>query len=123
MQARSYGRDERLEWDEQPSRCPDCDVGEKEAFRAFVKPRVAELLEAIGLDVTYHRALGDYLYYHEGDREIAILDMAGGFGASLFGHNNPKLLVAASQVLADRRPFNAQASVRGPAGQNLGGGD
>jgi len=68
------------------------------------------------MDIVFHRAEGDYVYYHNKDgREIAVLDLIGGFGASLFGHNHPELLGIAQQALADQVPFNGQASVRGRA--------
>jgi len=70
------------------------------------------------MDIVFHRAEGDYIYYYGKDgREIAVLDLVGGFGASLFGHNHPELLGIAQRTLADHLPFNAQASVRGRAGR------
>jgi acetylornithine/succinyldiaminopimelate/putrescine aminotransferase/predicted amino acid dehydrogenase len=93
------------------------DDDERSAFRQYVKPRVAELLAAVGLDVVYHRAQGDYLFYRGNDgKEVRVLDLLGGFGASLFGHNHPYLMARAKEALAEQRPFNAQASVRGRAG-------
>ena len=88
------------------------------AYGRFLKPRVAEVLEAVALDVAYSRAEGDYLFYRDAaGSEVRVLDMMGGFGASLFGHNHPLLVARAQEVLAARRPFNAQASVRGLAGR------
>ena len=88
----------------------------REAFAGSLKPHLARLLSAFALDVCYHRAEGDYLYYHGPDGEVMVLDFIGGFGASLFGHNHPELLDLARQLLAERRPFHAQASIRGYAG-------
>jgi acetylornithine/succinyldiaminopimelate/putrescine aminotransferase len=88
------------------------------SYGRFLKPRVAEMLEAVGLDVAYERAEGDYLFYRDasGD-EVKVLDLLGGFGASLFGHNHPDLVARAQTVLVARRPFNAQASLRPLAGK------
>lgn len=87
-------------------------------YRTYLKPYVARLLSAIGLDVIYHRAAGDWLYYcDEAGNERAVLDMVGGFGAGLLGHNHPELIAAAQAVLTAQRPFLAQASVRSLAGQ------
>lgn len=96
---------------------PLSDEAGKRAFGLMMKPRLAEMMSAIRLDIVYHRGEGDYLYYHaaNGD-EIEVLDLLGGFGASLFGHNHPYLVAAARRVLDEKRPFNAQASVRGRAG-------
>src|SRR5262249_42225610 len=89
----------------------------RRSFRERMKPRLMEMLSAIRLDVVYHRGEGDYLYYHDtNSQEIAVLDLLGGFGASLFGHNHPDLVAAARSVLDEKRPFNAQASARARAG-------
>src|SRR5260370_34358393 len=86
-------------------------------YARFLRPGVARLLATFGMDMVFHRAEGDYVYYRGKDgREIAVLDLVGGFGASLFGHNHPELVGIAQQTLADHLPFNAQASVRGRAG-------
>ncbi len=93
------------------------DESGKRAFGLTMKPRLMEMLAAIRLDIVYHRGEGDYLHYHGANgEEIEVLDLLGGFGASLFGHNHPDLVAAARRVLDDKRPFNAQASARGRAG-------
>lgn len=89
---------------------------ERNAFALHLKPKVAQLLAAFNLDVVFHRAEGDWLYYYDKRSvEIAVLDIVGGFGAGLFGHNHPALVDTVREVMSERRPFNAQASVRGPA--------
>jgi acetylornithine/succinyldiaminopimelate/putrescine aminotransferase/predicted amino acid dehydrogenase len=86
-------------------------------YAEFLRPRVAQLLTAFRLDIIFHRAQGDYLYYQdEHGREVEVLDLIGGFGASLFGHNHPELIGVAQKALSDHLPFNAQGSVRGRAG-------
>jgi acetylornithine/succinyldiaminopimelate/putrescine aminotransferase/predicted amino acid dehydrogenase len=93
------------------------DEAGKLAFSQTVKPRLMEMLSAIRLDIVYHRGEGDYLYHYGADgEELKVLDLLGGFGASLFGHNHPDLVAAARRVLEEKRPFNAQASARGRAG-------
>ncbi|MBP0455147.1 aminotransferase class III-fold pyridoxal phosphate-dependent enzyme [Kitasatospora sp. RG8] len=47
-----------------------------------------------------------------------VLDLVGGAGASLFGHNHPHLLAVARRCLDEQVPFNAQASIR-PAAAEL----
>ncbi len=87
-------------------------------FGRYSRPQVADLLGAIGLDLAYERGEGDYLFYHDPLKgEVAVLDMLGGFGAGLFGHNHPELVEVAQAVLAGKRPFLAQASVRAAAGE------
>ena len=89
-----------------------------ENFARHLRPKLAELLHAIGLDIVYERGEGDYLFYHDKtSQEVSVLDLLGGFGVSLFGHNHPKLVATACEVLGQKRPFVAQGSVRGLAGE------
>ena len=86
---------------------------EQRAFSRYLRPRLAELLGAIGLDVAYHRAEGDRMWFRDaGGEEVCVLDMLGGFGAGLYGHNHPALVATARSVLDAHRPMLAQASVR-----------
>lgn len=93
-------------------------AADREAFARYLKPRVSELLAAICLDVVYERGRGDSLWYRdEAGREVEVLDLLGGYGATLFGHNHPELVARAQEALASGRPFLAQASARGLAGR------
>ncbi len=88
------------------------------AFGRYLKPRLLRLLRANGLDVVYHRAAGDVIYRRDATgEEVAVLDLLGGYGASLLGHNHPELVARLREMLDAQRPFNAQASVRALAGQ------
>ena len=90
----------------------------RDAYARHVRPALWDTLRAIRLDVEYERARGDWLYYRNADGGmVEVLDLLGGFGASLLGHNHPELVARAREVLASERPFHAQASVRGPAGE------
>ncbi len=87
-------------------------------FEQWTRPRLARLLRAARLDVAYHRGAGDTLSYrNEAGAEIHVLDLVGGFGAGLFGHNHPDLVAALRAALAAGRPQNAQGSVRALAGR------
>ena len=85
-------------------------------YRDYCRPGTADLMRVVGLDKVYHRADGDYMFYRDdAGTEQAVLDFLGGYGASLFGHNNPHLVDAAVRFFQESRPFNAQASCRGAA--------
>ncbi|MEZ4630601.1 MAG: aminotransferase class III-fold pyridoxal phosphate-dependent enzyme [Deinococcales bacterium] len=86
------------------------------AYGRYLKPKIDLLLEAAGLDKSYHRAEGNYLFYRENQLEHKVVDFLGGYGTSLFGHNHPELLQVAMQCLEQKRPFAAQASIRRAAG-------
>jgi acetylornithine/succinyldiaminopimelate/putrescine aminotransferase/predicted amino acid dehydrogenase len=89
----------------------------RSGFRTHLRPHVAKLLAAVGLDVVYTRGEGDFLTYRDDrGRERVVLDMLGGYGAALFGHNHPELVARAHAVLDARRPFVSQASARPYAG-------
>ncbi len=93
------------------------DVQGKETFRTQLRPYLANLLGAIGLDVVYHRAAGDSLFmYDEKNEEQEVLDLLGGYGVNLLGHNHPALVALAKEILDSGRPFAAQASARSYAG-------
>ncbi|HEX4925743.1 MAG TPA: aminotransferase class III-fold pyridoxal phosphate-dependent enzyme [Bdellovibrionales bacterium] len=71
-----------------------------------------KLLESIRLDKTYHRAEGDHLWFNEGGREHRVLDMVGGFGTTLLGHNHPALKSVINDFLARNAGINTQGSVK-----------
>src|SRR5205809_6396181 len=65
-------------------------------FARFCRPKLAALLRSLKLDVTYERALGNYLFKRVGgnmDSLIPVLDLVGGFGVALLGHNHPELVL------------------------------
>lgn len=93
------------------------DVDDSLPYRQFVKPRLAESLATMGLDVTYHRAQGEFVYMHDAaGQEIEILDMIGGNGSLLFGHNHPRIVSDLREALANGMPVHGQLSIRREAG-------
>ncbi|MBI4508300.1 MAG: aminotransferase class III-fold pyridoxal phosphate-dependent enzyme, partial [Deltaproteobacteria bacterium] len=90
----------------------------REAFGRYFKPRLLSQLHAIGIDKIYHRGAGDSLFLRDEEgRETCVLDLLGGFGANLFGHNHPELVDRLRELLDAGRPFNAQASMRASAAE------
>ena len=84
----------------------------------FVKPEVYKLMKTLRLDVYYHRARGDYMYYNdEQGREIKVLDLAGGFGATILGHNPPEIKQAKMDCLTQDIVSHAQGSLRELSGE------
>ncbi|MFI7664911.1 aminotransferase class III-fold pyridoxal phosphate-dependent enzyme [Nocardia sp. NPDC049526] len=87
-------------------------VSEDELFDDFARhnrPGLARLLRACHLDVVYAGAESDHLIRPDGTR---VLDLVGGFGAALFGHNHPALVRVATARLNQQTPFVSQGSVR-----------
>ncbi|RDI44941.1 aminotransferase class III-fold pyridoxal phosphate-dependent enzyme [Nocardia mexicana] len=85
-----------------------------DAFAVHTRPALARLLGALNLDVAYTGAAGDHLTPGPelAGRHPRVLDLVGGFGAGLFGHNHPELVAVATRMLAEGTPFNVQGSVR-----------
>lgn len=72
-----------------------------------------QLLAHAGLQVEYTRAQGDWLYMDDGQGgSVAVLDLVGGFGATLLGHNHAELQAVLRGCLDAQRPFLAQGSQR-----------
>lgn len=87
-------------------------------YRDYVRPKYVELMQALGLEKEFHRARGSKLYYRDGQgAEVAVTDFLGGYGAALFGHNDPQFVEAVCAMLRADVPFNAQMSVRSAAGE------
>ncbi|MET1077025.1 MAG: aminotransferase class III-fold pyridoxal phosphate-dependent enzyme [Pseudomonas sp.] len=87
-------------------------------YRDYVRPKYVELMQALGLECEFHRAAGTKLYYRDRQgAEVTVTDFLGGYGAALFGHNDPQLVEQLCRLLGEGVPMNAQMSVRGAAGE------
>jgi acetylornithine/succinyldiaminopimelate/putrescine aminotransferase/predicted amino acid dehydrogenase len=83
----------------------------------FCRPYLVQLLEAMGVDSPYERAEGDFLWQNRDGRLVKVLDMVGGYGTLLFGHNHPELVNELQRALCDKVPMLAQGSCRTSAGK------
>src|SRR4030095_13114134 len=88
-----------------------------ELYENYCRSALVRLLKSVGLDVAYSRAKGNYLWYQNESGPVKILDLIGGYGATLHGHNHPKLVEYFQTLLQDETPVLAQASIRSGAGQ------
>lgn len=87
-------------------------------YKAFCKPTLATALSGVGLDQTYHRAEGQYLYFYDSEsRERRVLDLLGGYGAVLLGHNHPEFVRVMVSQLEEGVAFHNQFSYRDGAAQ------
>lgn len=87
-------------------------------FAAYARPELARLFRSLNLDASYRSGSGDYLVRDGADGAVdRVLDLVGGAGASLFGHNHPALVEVARRCLDESVPFNAQGSVRTAAAE------
>ncbi|MCP4093333.1 MAG: aminotransferase class III-fold pyridoxal phosphate-dependent enzyme [Planctomycetes bacterium] len=88
----------------------------RDFYAQKARPRLAEVLNSIGLDVVYRRGHGPYLEYQKDGETIEVLDFLAGYGAGLLGHNHPALVEVAQANLDEQVPTHTQASTRGWAG-------
>jgi acetylornithine/succinyldiaminopimelate/putrescine aminotransferase/predicted amino acid dehydrogenase len=79
------------------------------------RPKVGQLLKLLKLDQVYETARGDALFYRDRDRMIEVLDLLGGYGSTILGHNHPAIAAVLHEELRLATPFHAQLSVRGGA--------
>jgi acetylornithine/succinyldiaminopimelate/putrescine aminotransferase len=77
----------------------------------LAEPYLAEWLSSLGLGVEYVRATGNTLFYRnaQGD-EVEVLDLVGGYGSTILGHNNPEIVAYAKSLLDEGTPIHAQFS-------------
>nr|WP_321411747.1 aminotransferase class III-fold pyridoxal phosphate-dependent enzyme [uncultured Carboxylicivirga sp.] len=88
------------------------------SFSYYHNPRMGEMLKALGMDYTYHRAKKDSLFTMKNDEEVEILDFTGGFGTNLLGHNNSQLKETLSDFIShDQIPLSDQGSIQRPIGE------
>lgn len=85
------------------------------AYGRLCRPGLVSMLESFDLDATYERGEGDYLWRRLGDESVQVLDLVGGFGANLHGHNHPELVAEAVRRLQDGGPSLVQGSRRSGA--------
>jgi acetylornithine/succinyldiaminopimelate/putrescine aminotransferase/predicted amino acid dehydrogenase/long-subunit acyl-CoA synthetase (AMP-forming) len=88
-----------------------------ETFTRFLNPYVGRMLSNLKMDVVYHRGAKDSLFASEAGREIEVLDLVGGYGCNLLGHNNGELRAAVVSFLAAGEiAIAGQGSVQSHAG-------
>lgn len=81
-------------------------------FADYSRPELAKKLALLGLDITFTRGDGPFLYYIHDENEVEILDLVGGYGALLWGHNHPALVKCMMDFLLQKCPNLAQMSIR-----------
>lgn len=88
-----------------------------ESFTRFLNPYVGHMLSGLKMDIAYHRAKKDSLFAFEEGREIEVLDLVGGYGSNLLGHNNEELKEAVLSCLAaDKNSIAGQGSIQKETG-------
>ncbi|GAA2266902.1 aminotransferase class III-fold pyridoxal phosphate-dependent enzyme [Streptomyces amakusaensis] len=77
----------------------------------LAEPHLEDVLSSAGINVEYTRAERNTLYYRDQDgQEVPVLDLVGGFGSLILGHNDPEIVAHARELLAAGTPIHAQFS-------------
>ena len=93
-------------------RIESVEVAEKSLLYTFSNPHMATLLEALKINVRFDRGEIDFLYYQHNGNEEKVLDLVGGFGSGLLGHNHLYIKNTIKDFLnSDRPPLNSQGSL------------
>ena len=79
----------------------------------YLNPQIVRVLKAIGFDVSYTEARGQYLFDAEGNR---YLDLLSGWGVFGVGRNHPKIIECLRDVLGAGLPHLVQMDVTVLAG-------
>jgi acetylornithine/succinyldiaminopimelate/putrescine aminotransferase/predicted amino acid dehydrogenase len=70
-----------------------------DSFIRHLNPWVGLSLSNLGMDYHYHSAKKDTLFAFVNGKEIPVLDMLGGYGSNLIGHNNDEIKSAVMSFL------------------------
>lgn len=77
----------------------------------LAEPHIAEWLSSLGLGVVYVRTAGNTIFYLDDQgSEVPVLDLVGGYGSTILGHNNPEIVDYAKSLLDAGTPIHAQIS-------------
>lgn len=96
----------------------DDDFGYTDSYTRYNNPYIGQLLHTLGLDHHFYKADGNYLYTSVQGKEHRILDLTGGYGTNLLGHNHPALKKAMSAFLQkDQVAISDQGSIQNHPGE------
>ncbi|MEU0940397.1 aminotransferase class III-fold pyridoxal phosphate-dependent enzyme [Embleya sp. NPDC005971] len=77
----------------------------------YAEALLTGLLGTFGLDIEYVRADKNTLYYlDETGTEVPVLDLVGGWGSLMLGHNHPEIVAYAKELLDTGWPVHSQHS-------------
>ncbi|MGC0421415.1 acetylornithine/succinyldiaminopimelate/putrescine aminotransferase/predicted amino acid dehydrogenase [Embleya sp. AB8] len=86
----------------------------------YAEALLTGMLGTFGLDVEYVRAEKNTLYYlDEAGVEVPVLDLVGGWGSLMLGHNHPEIVAYAKELLDTGWPVHSQHSAH-PVADRVG---
>ncbi len=73
-------------------------------YTRFVSPQIGSMMSALRINLNYYRGQKDSLFSYRHGKEIEVLDLVGGFGTNLTGHNHPRICTAITEFVAAGKP-------------------
>jgi acetylornithine/succinyldiaminopimelate/putrescine aminotransferase/predicted amino acid dehydrogenase len=91
--------------------------GIEDRYAQYVRPYVGKVIKLLKLDKVYFSGRGDFLSYRTDPENssspvIEVLDLLGGYGSTLLGHNHPEIIQAMKDQLETGVAVHAQLSIR-----------
>lgn len=82
-------------------------------YSKYLSPRIGEFLSALKMNYQYESGKKDSLFTYIGGKLTEILDVTGGYGTNMLGHNNDEVIDAVKTFLSDGRiAINNQLSIQ-----------
>jgi acetylornithine/succinyldiaminopimelate/putrescine aminotransferase/predicted amino acid dehydrogenase/long-subunit acyl-CoA synthetase (AMP-forming) len=72
-------------------------------YSQYLSPQIGTFLSSLRLNFQYHKGDKDSLFTYIAGRETEILDMTGGYGTNLLGHNNAEICREVNKFVTDRK--------------------
>ncbi len=72
-------------------------------YAKYLSPQIGTFLSALKLNYQYEYGVKDSLFTHICGKEVEVLDVTGGYGTNLLGHNNQQISEAIKAFLSERR--------------------
>jgi acetylornithine/succinyldiaminopimelate/putrescine aminotransferase/predicted amino acid dehydrogenase/acyl-coenzyme A synthetase/AMP-(fatty) acid ligase len=68
-------------------------------YTRFISPQIGSMMTALKINVSYHRGQKDSLFSYIHGKETEVLDLVGGYGTNLAGHNHPLICKAVTEFV------------------------
>lgn len=86
-------------------------------YSTYARRGIGERIATIHADKYYTKAHGTILEYIENGITIEVLDMVGGYGSTILGHNHPELVEHMIYLISSLTPTHTQHTNNLPAGK------
>ncbi len=96
---------------------PNQRIDDQHLYVLYARQGIGERIATIRADKYYTKAYGTTLEYTQDGETIQVLDMVGGYGSTIFGHNHPDLVAQLITQAQSLMPTHTQHTNNVPAGR------